>query len=155
MGAAVADGSSPQVPQELLARYHAELISLLPESEREKYRVKLGAALLQPFIDRFSGQQLTPEQLQPLLEAFLRDELQITDAARVILDGEELHVEISGCHLCHGNELLRGRGGHGFCPYAPGVNRAVSRTLGRGSQLQEVDKSAGVVGQCALRYRIS
>ena len=144
----------PQAPRELLARYHAELVSLIPAEERDKYRVRLGAGLVEPFLDSLGGQALTAEELKPRLEAYLRDELQMADSAQIMLEGDKLQVEIRGCHLCFGNDRLRAKGQQGFCPYAPGLNRAVSKALQQGTQLQGVDKSTGVVGECTLQYEI-
>lgn len=150
----MATESKPLVSRDFLAKYHADLICALPEDEVEKVRIRLGGNLLQPFVDSLGGQSLTPEELAPRLERYLRDELQMADHAKVEVEGNQLSVEIKGCHLCHGNDLLRARGRQGCCPFAPGVNRALSKTLGASSRLEGVDKSSGRTGECVMRYTV-
>ncbi len=146
--------SRPLVSRDFLAKYHADLICALAEDEVEKVRIRLGGNLLQPFVDSLDGQALTPEQLKPRLERYLRDELQMADYAKVEVQGNQLSVEIKGCHLCHGNDLLRARGRQGCCPFAPGINRALSKALGAGSHLESVAKSPDKTGECVMRYTV-
>ena len=140
------------VSRAYLAKYHADLICALPEEDVEKVRVKLGGALLQPFIDSLDGQPLDHAQVKPRLEAYLRDELAMADGVQVTVEGNEVTVEMSGCHLCHGNDLLRQRGKQGCCPFAPGINRALSRALKGGSRLEGVSKPTGKTGECVIKY---
>ena len=142
----------PTVSRDYFAQYHADLISALPEEEAEKVRIKLGGALLQPFIDSLGGQPLDHAQVKPRLEAYLRDELEMADYVDVRVEGNEVAVEFKGCHLCHGNDLLRQRGKSGFCPFAPGVNRALSRGLRGGSRLESLTKPTGKTGECVIKY---
>jgi len=151
---AVTVESKPLAPRDFLAKYHADLICALPEGEVEKLRIRLGANLLQPFVESLDGQVLTPEELKPRLERYLRDELQMADHAEVQVQGNLLSVEIKGCHLCYGNDLLRARGRDGCCPFAPGINRAVSKALHAGSRLEGVAKTPGKTGECVMRYTV-
>jgi hypothetical protein len=140
------------VSRGFLAKYHADLICALPEGEVEKVRIKLGGALLEPFIESLGGQPLEHAQVKPRLEAYLRDELGMADYVNVTVAGHEVSVEMSGCHLCHGNDLLRRRGKVGCCPFAPGINRALSRALKGGSRLEGVTKPTGKTGECVIKY---
>ncbi len=138
--------------RDYFAQYHADLISVLPEEEVEKVRIKLGGALLQPFIESLGGQALEAAEVKPRLEAYLRDQLGMADYAEMTVEGNEVSLEIKGCHLCHGNDLLRQRGKSGFCPFAPGVNRALSRALKGGCRLEGVTKPTGKTGECVIKY---
>jgi hypothetical protein len=148
----VATEERPTAPRNLLARYHADLICALPEEEVEKVRIRLGANLLQPFIDSLDGTPLSAPEVKQRLEAYLRDELGMADYIKVTAEGKEVSVEIKGCHLCFGNDLLRARGKQGCCPFAPGINRALSRALQGGSRLQGVAKAPGKTGECVIKY---
>lgn len=148
----MATEESPQVSRAFLAKYHADLICALPEEDVEKVRIKLGGALLEPFIESLGGQALDHAQVKPRLEAYLRDQLGMADYVNVTVEGNEVSVEMSGCHLCHGNDLLRQRGKSGCCPFAPGINRALSRALQGGSRLEGVDKPTGKTGECVIKY---
>ena len=140
------------VSRALLAKYHAALITALPEGEVAKVRLKLGGALLEPFIESLGDQPLDHAQVKPRLEAYLREELQMADRVNVTVEGNEVSVEMSGCHLCHGNDLLRRQGKQPCCPFAPGINRALSRALKGGSRVEGVSKPSGVLGECVIKY---
>ena len=142
----------PHVPRNLLARYHAALIGSLSESELAKVRVKLGGGLLEPFIEGLGDQPLDGAELKSRLEAYLREDLQMAPRVSVTMAGPEVEVEVSGCHLCHGNDLLRSQGKLPCCPFAPGINRALSRALQGGSRLEGVSKPTGVTGECVIKY---
>lgn len=148
----MATDQAPTVSRDLLARYHADLICALPEEEVEKVRIRVGGNLLQPFVDRLGDTPLTAPEVKERLEVYLRDELQMADYVKLTAEGNDVTVEIKGCHLCHGNDLLRARGRQGFCPFAPGINRALSRALQGGSRLEALTKTPGVTGECVLRY---
>ncbi len=148
----MATEKTPAVARDLLARYHADLVCALPEEEMEKVRIRLGGNLLQPFIDGLGDTPLTAPEVKARLETYLRDELQMADYVNLTAEGNEVAIEIKGCHLCHGNDLLRARGRQGFCPFAPGINRALGRALQGGSRLEGVTKPSGVTGECVLRY---
>jgi hypothetical protein len=151
----MADKTGPRIPRDFLTQYHAEVVCSMPEEEVEKFRVRLGANLLQPFIDNLGEEPLSLPELKERLETYLRDELQMADFAEVTASGGELAVEIKGCHLCFGNDLLRDKGKKGCCPFAPGINRAISRALNQSGRLQGVDKTPGVTGECVIRYQVS
>ena len=148
------DSGSTQMPRDFLSAYHSAMVSTLPEQEVEKFRIRLGARLLQPFIDSLDGTQLPLPELKAKLETYLRDELQMAESATVTEENGKLFVDIKGCHLCFGNDRLRAQGKPGFCPFAPGINRAVSKALGQPGRLEGVDKSPGVTGECTIRYQV-
>jgi hypothetical protein len=148
------DEVGPRIPRDFLAQYHAEVVCTLPEEEVEKFRVRLGANLFQPFTDSLGDEALTLPELKDRLEAYLRDELKMADFAEVTVEGGELSVEIKGCHLCFGNDRLRAKGMKGCCPFAPGINRAISRALNQSGRLQGVDKPSGKTGECVIRYQV-
>ncbi len=152
MDATVETEEEATVSRSFFAKYHADLICSLPEEEVAKARVKLGGALMQPFIDSLEGQPLDHPQVKPRLEAYLRDELEMADYVGVTVEGKEVSVELKGCHLCHGNDVLRQRGKQGCCPFAPGINRALSRALQGGSRLEGVTKASGKTGECVIKY---
>ena len=144
----------PMISRDLLAKYHADAVCALPEENVEKFRVRLGANLFQPFVDSLGEESLPLPELKERLERYLLDELHMADSAVVKTEGEELTVEIRGCHLCFGNDLLRERGREGCCPFAPGMNRALAKALGGSARLQGVDKAKGVTGECDIRYEV-
>ena len=148
------DQTGPQIPRDFLAQYHAAVVSTLPEEDAEKIRIRLGANLLQPFIDGLGEAALPLPELKTRLEAYLRDELQMADFAEVTVQDNQLAVEIKGCHLCFGNDVLRAKGKKGFCPFAPGINRAVSKALNQSGHLQGVDKPSGLTGECVIRFQV-
>lgn len=142
------------ISRDLLARYHAEAVSALPEDEVEKFRIRLGANLFAPFVESLGEEPLPLSEVKERLERYLLDELHMADSAVVKTEGDELTVEIRGCHICHGNDLLRARGRQGVCPFAPGMNRALAKALGGSARLQGVDKAKGVTGECNIKYSV-
>ena len=80
------------VSRAFLAKYHADLICALPEGEVEKVRIKLGGALLEPFIESLGGQKLDATQVKPRLEAYLRDELGMADWVQVTVEGKQVSL---------------------------------------------------------------
>ncbi|HEY3397315.1 MAG TPA: hypothetical protein VGM19_06585 [Armatimonadota bacterium] len=138
--------------RDYLARYHESVVCALPADEVEKFRIKLGGNLLQPFIDQLGGEKLTREELSDRLAGYLRDELGMAESVEVRAEGDEIAVDIRGCHLCFGNDRLRAREMKGCCPFAPGVNRALSKALGGGAHLEGVSKPSGQTGECIIKY---
>ena len=76
----------------------------------------------------------------------------LAEQVEVSLEDDKISVAMQGCHLCWGNDLLRAKGLQGFCPFAPGINRAVSKSLKGGSRLEGVKKSAEVTGTCRIDF---
>ena len=144
----------PTAPRDFLAQYHADVIAALPEDQVEKFRLRLGANLLQPFVDSLPGQTLPPEDLKARLEVYLRGELQMAESVEMQVQGDEVTVEMRGCHLCFGNDRLRAQGKAPLCPFAPGINRALSKAVQGGTRLEGVEKPTGKTGECLIRYHL-
>lgn len=140
-----------QVDREFFKKYHRAVVKANAENV-EKLKSKMGSEFAEEFRSK-TGTTLKDDEFNRALEEYLRDELRFCEEVKVRGGDEELSIEVKGCHICHGNEVLKREGEPALCPIVPTGLFSVSRVAERKASLKEVRKS-GVVGECEICYQL-
>ena len=140
-----------EMDRQFFKKYHRAVVKANREN-LEKLKSKIGSEWAEEF-RRKAGTKLEGEKFNRALEDYLNNELRFCDEAKVKGEGDDLSIEVKGCHICHGNEVLRKEGEPALCPIVPAGLFSISRVSGRKATLREVRKP-GVVGECEICYSI-
>ncbi|MEW6555321.1 MAG: hypothetical protein AB1384_13675 [Actinomycetota bacterium] len=141
-----------EMDREFFKRYHRAVVKANAK-EVEKLKSKIGSEWAEEFRAR-TGVKLEGDRFNRALEDYLQDELRFCDSVNVKGEGADLSIEVKGCHICHGNELLKAEGEPTLCPIVPTGLFSISRVSNRKASLQEVRKN-GVVGECEICYKVN
>ncbi|RJP31521.1 MAG: hypothetical protein C4536_07900 [Actinobacteria bacterium] len=139
--------------REFFKRYHRAVVKANANNV-EKLKARIGSEWAEEFRRRSTGARLEGEEFNQALEDYLANELRFCDQVDVNGDGEEISIEVKGCHICHGNELLKAEGEPALCPIVPTGLFSISRVAGHRASLEEVRKN-GVVGECEICYKLA
>jgi putative intracellular protease/amidase len=137
---------------EFFKKYHVAVVKA-NSKQVEKLKSRIGSEWAEDF--REMAQSL-PEgtEFDRALEEYLNNQLRFADRVKVEGSPHELNVEVKGCRICHGNEVLKAQGEPALCPLVPMGLFSISRVAGRKATLDEVRKN-GVVGECRICYKMS
>ena len=80
-------------------------------------------------------------------------ELQFSDYVKVNCDEKNYILDIKGCAICHGNEILRKEGIATACPIIQAAKYAAIKKIERNVITKGVDKP-GIVGECTIRFEL-
>ena len=138
--------------REFFKHYHRAVVKA-SGGNLEKVRAKMGSVWAEEFRRKTDG-KLAGEEFNRALEDYLHGDLRFCEQAKVAGEGDDLSITVKGCHICHGNELLKAEGEPALCPIVSTGLFSISRVSGRKATLQEVRKN-GVVGECEICYRIN
>lgn len=141
-----------EMDREFFKKYHRAVVKANAR-ELEKFKSRIGSVWAEEFRAR-SGTGLQGEEFNRALEDYLENELRFCDDVEVKGEGEDLSIGVSGCHICHGNELLKHEGEPALCPIVPTGLFSISRVSERRASLAEVRKN-GIVGECEICYKVS
>jgi hypothetical protein len=141
-----------QVDREFFKKYHTAVVKA-NSKEIEKLKSKIGSEWADEF-KSLTGSKLEGEEFNRALENYLNDELRFADTVKVNGTEDGLDIEVKGCHICHGNEVLKAQGEPALCPIVPTGLFSISRVAGRKATLEEVRKH-GVVGECEICYKMT
>jgi hypothetical protein len=137
--------------REFFKKYHRAVVKA-NSKDLEKLKSKIGSEWAEEFRSR-TGAKLEGEEFNKSMEDYLENGLRFCDKVKVEGEGDSLSVEVKGCHICHGNELLKAEGEPALCPIVPTGLFSIYRVSGRKATLEEVRKP-GVVGECEICYRL-
>ncbi|MBU4374862.1 MAG: hypothetical protein KJ714_10615, partial [Euryarchaeota archaeon] len=84
-------------------------------------------------------------------ENYLKDVLEFADHVKVNCDDKNYTLDVKGCIICHGNEILRKEGVATACPIVQAAKYAAVKKLGKNLITKGVDKP-GIVGECTIKY---
>ncbi|MBU1672544.1 MAG: hypothetical protein KKF41_03780 [Actinobacteria bacterium] len=138
---------------EFFSRYHKAMVEALG-GHAERIKPRIASAWVKEWQEKLDGSIENPDEFARAFEGFLSGELGFADTTRVRLDDDLLLIDVGGCSICFGNELLRKEGKQALCPILPTGLTAINRVLGKKATLLGVDKD-GTVGDCTIRYRLS
>ena len=94
-------------------QYHSTVIKALGE-DAKKVNAKIGSIMADRWIDNTGKFNNNAEFVQSF-EDYLK-ELQFADYVKVNCDEKNYILDIKGCVICHGNEILRKEGIATACP---------------------------------------
>lgn len=138
--------------KEFIKRYHYAVVK--GQGDRlENLKSRIGSSWADEFRDK-AGEVENLVDFAKAYEDFLRDELSFCREVGVEGSDGELSVDVKGCHICFGNELLRKEGSPTMCPIIPTGLFSIRRVLGRNASLSQVIKP-GPVGECRIVYHVA
>jgi len=140
--------------EEFMKKYHVA-VARANMSQLDKLKPKIASEWINEWITEVGGSITNEEEFRSKLEEFLTDGLGFADNSKVAIDGDELTIDVGGCVICPGNDILKKAGEEALCPIAPTGMMAISRVLGKKATLEGVDKEGKPVGWCQIKYKLA
>jgi len=140
--------------EEFVKKYHVA-IARANMSQLDKLKPKIASEWINEWMTEVGGSITNEEEFRSKLEEFLTDRLGFADDSRVAIDGDELTIDVGGCVICPGNDILKKAGEEALCPITPTGMMAISRVLGKKATLEGVDKEGKPVGYCQIKYKLA
>jgi hypothetical protein len=124
------------------------------KSDMDKVKPKIASEWINQWMEEVGGGVTDEEEFRAKFEGFLAEGLSFADDSKVSIEGDELIIDIGGCIICPGNDILKKAGDEALCPITPTGMMAISRVLGKKSTLVGVDKEGKPVGYCQIKYKL-
>ena len=131
--------------------YHGTVIKALGEDAR-KVNAKVGSI----FADNWAscaGDLKSNEEFAQSFEDYLKNQLEFAQHVKINCDEKNYSLEIKGCAICHGNEILRKEGMATACPIVQAAKYAAVKKIGKNVITNGVDKP-GPVGECMIKFEL-
>ncbi|MBI5970204.1 MAG: hypothetical protein HY884_03530 [Deltaproteobacteria bacterium] len=140
------------ITKDFFAAYHSAMFELLAEDAIE-YNAKLGILIASRWIKGLKHPPSNASEFKDSLGAFFNGQFKFADSAAMTFaaDGTAA-VQVEGCAICPGNEILKKSGKSGYCPICHMVKFAAYKTIKMNIELTEIVRP-GPVGECRLRYK--
>ena len=132
-------------------QYHSTVIKALGE-DAKKVNAKVGSIIADNWADK-SGKFDSNAEFAQSFEDYLMQKLEFAKHVKVNCDDRDYTLEIKGCAICHGNEILRNEGMATACPIVQAAKYAAVRKIGRNVVTKGIDKP-GVVGECVIKFEL-
>jgi len=130
--------------------YHSTIIKALGE-DAKKVNAKIGSIFADNWADK-AGSLNNNTEFAESFEGYLV-QLEFAEHVKVNCDGKDYTLDIKGCAICHGNEILRKEGLATACPIVQAAKYAAVKKIGKNVITKGVDKS-GVVGECTIKFEL-
>lgn len=130
-------------------QYHSTVIKALGE-DAKKVNAKVGSIMADNWADR-AGKMNSNSEFAQSFEDYLQNQLEFAKNVNVNCDEKNYTLDVRGCAICHGNEILRNEGMATACPIVQAAKYAAVKKLGRNVITKGVDKP-GVVGECTIKF---
>jgi hypothetical protein len=131
-----------------LKEYHSTVVKAAGENAKN-LNIKMGIIMANKWVDdtaKFDNNK----EFGDFFESYLR-ELGFAESVNVNCDEENYTIDIKGCLICHGNEILRQEGIGTACPIVQTAKYAMVKKMGRNVVIKGIDKP-GSVGECVIRF---
>src|SRR5574341_2038180 len=125
-------------------QYHSTMIKALGE-DAKRVNAKVGSIMADKWADN-AGKIGSNAEFARSFEDYLKNRLEFASQVKVDCDDKNYSLDIKGCAICHGNEILRKEGLATACPILPAAKYAAVRKIGRNVITKGVDKT-GIVGE--------
>ncbi len=139
---------------EFLKRYHVA-VARANRDQLDKIKPRIASEWVNEWMAEVGDSISDEEEFRSKFEEFLTDELGFADESKVSVSGDELVLDVGGCSICPGNDILKKAGDEALCPITPTGLMAISRVMGKKATLEGVDKEGKPVGFCQIRYRLA
>lgn len=130
-------------------QYHSIVIKALGE-DAKKVNAKVGSIIADNWASNVGKFNNNVEFAQSF-ENYLRNQLEFATDVKIDCDENNYTLDIRGCAICHGNEILRNEGIATACPIVQAAKYAAVKKIGRNVVTNGIDKP-GVVGECTIRF---
>ncbi len=132
-------------------QYHSTVIKALGE-DAKKVNAKVGSILADKWADK-AGEINNNGEFAESFEDYLKNQLEFAKQVKVRCDDKNYSLDIKGCAICHGNEILRKEGVATACPIMQAAKYAAVKKIGRNVITKGVEKP-GVVGECTIKFEL-
>ncbi len=132
-------------------QYHSTVIKALGD-DAKKVNAKVGSIMADNWADK-AGTINNNAEFAKSFENYLKNQLEFAKQVKVECDGKNYTLDIKGCAICHGNEMLRKEGVATACPIMQAAKYAAVRKLGKDVITKGVEKP-GPVGECIMRFEL-
>ncbi|HEY5527425.1 MAG TPA: hypothetical protein VIK02_07580 [Candidatus Anoxymicrobiaceae bacterium] len=139
--------------EEFMKKYQVA-IARATQNQLDKLKPKIASEWINEWMQEVGSGITDPEEFRSSFETFLTEGLQFADDSTVSIEGDELIIDIGGCIICPGNDILKKAGEEALCPITPTGLMAISRVMGKKATLLGVDKEGKPVGYCQIKYNI-
>lgn len=139
---------------EFIKKYHIA-VARANQDQLEKMKPKIASEWIKEWTEKVGSSITDEEEFRSKFEQFLTDELCFSDDSKVSIVDDELILDVGGCVICPGNDILKKAGEEALCPIAPTGLLAISRVLGKKPTLEGVDKEGKPIGYCQIKYKLS
>ena len=132
-------------------QYHSTVIKALGE-DAKKVNAKVGSL----FADNWAanaGDFKDNSEFAKSFEDYLKNQLEFAKHVKVNCDDKNYTLEIKGCAICHGNDILRKEGLATACPIVQAAKYAAVKKIGRNVITKGIDKP-GIVGECFIKFEL-
>ncbi len=120
--------------------------------DAKKVNAKVGSILAENWADK-AGKINSNDEFAASFESYLENQLEFAKYVKIHCDDRDYSIDIKGCAICHGNEILRKEGIGTACPIVQAAKYAAVRKIGRNVITKGVDKP-GTVGECTIRFEL-
>ena len=131
-------------------QYHSIVIKALGE-DAKKVNAKIGSIMTDKWIDN-TGKFNNNVEFAQSFENYLKD-LEFANYIKINCDEKNYVLDIKGCAICHGNEILRIEGIAPACPIIQAAKYAAVKKIGKNVIIKGVDKP-GIIGECTIRFEL-
>jgi len=132
-------------------QYHSTVIKALGD-DAKKVNAKVGSIFADNWADK-AGEIKNQGEFAKSFENYLKYELEFAKYVKVNCDENNYTLDIKGCAICHGNEILRKEGMATACPIVQAAKYAAVKKIGRNVITRGVDKP-GTVGECTIKFEL-
>ena len=132
-------------------QYHSAVIKALGE-DAKKVNAKVGSIMAENWT-KTAGTLNSNSEFAESFENYLKNQLEFAKYVKVHCDEKNYMLDIKGCAICHGNEILRKEGMSPACPIVQAAKYAAVKRIGRNVITRGVDKPC-VVGECKIRFEL-
>jgi len=132
-------------------QYHSTVIKALGE-DAKKVNAKVGSIFADNWSDN-AGDLKSNDEFAESFENYLKNQLEFARHVKVNCDEKNYTLDIKGCAICHGNEILRKEGMATACPIVQAAKYAAVKKIGKNVITKGVDKP-GQVGECTIKFEL-
>ncbi len=132
-------------------QYHSTVIKALGD-DAKKVNAKVGSIMADNWAEK-AGAINNNAEFAKSFENYLKNQLEFAKHVKVDCDDKNYTLDIKGCSICHGNEMLRKEGVATACPIMQAAKYAAVRKLGKDVITKGVEKP-GPVGECIMRFEL-
>jgi hypothetical protein len=132
-------------------QYHSTVIKALGD-DAKKVNAKVGSLMADNWADK-AGKINNNAEFAKSFENYLKNQLEFAKHVKVDCDDKNYTLDIKGCSICHGNEMLRKEGVATACPIMQAAKYAAVKKLGKDVITKGVEKP-GPVGECIMRFEL-
>ncbi len=132
-------------------QYHSTVIKALGD-DAKKVNAKIGSIMADNWAEK-AGTINNNAEFAKSFENYLKNQLEFAKHVKVNCDDKNYTLEIEGCAICHGNEILRKEGVATACPIIQAAKYAAVKKLGKNVITKGVEKP-GPIGECIIRFEL-